>query len=135
MILIYYYGVGQMIILVLILFAGVSLGWMAILFFMLGFFTSAQVIGYALVAETSSPVMTATALSVVSILTQAGYILYQNIFSRLLLWYGDMHLVAGVPVYSLKDYQTAAMILPVGLLLAFVVIMPLKETYCRQEMR
>ncbi len=127
--------IASMITLALILFADVSLGYMCVLFFLLGFFTSSQVIGYALVAESSSTLMTATALSVVSILTQAGYIFYQNIFSRLLLWYGDMHIVAGVPVYSLRDYQTAAMILPVGLLLAFVAMIPLKETYCRQEIR
>jgi hypothetical protein len=43
---------------------------MKILFFLLGFFIASQVISYALVAESSSIAMTATAVSVVSILTQ-----------------------------------------------------------------
>ncbi len=115
-----------------ILFLPVSISVMAMLFFLLGFFTAAQVISYPLVAESSSPLMTATALSTVSILTQGGYILYQNLFSALLLWQGDMNMTEGVPVYSLEGYQTAAMILPLGLIVALLVIMKLKETYCRQ---
>ena len=115
-----------------ILYAPVSLGVMAFLFFLLGFFTAAQVISYALVAESSSPAMTAMAVSIISILTQGGYIVYQNLFSVLLLRHGDMHMVNGLPVYSLADYQSAAMILPLGLSLALFLIFKLKETYCRQ---
>ena len=75
--------------------------------------------------------MTATAVSIVSIITQGGYIIYQNVFSMLLLWHGEMHREDGVPVYSLGDYQMAAVILPIGICLALLVIMKLKETYCR----
>lgn len=115
-----------------ILYLPVSLGGMALLFFLLGFFTAAQVISYALVAESSAPAMTATAVSVISIVTQGGYILYQNAFSALLSWHGEMRMMDGVPVYSFGDYQWAALILPVGLIIALLVIMRLKETYCRQ---
>ncbi len=106
---------------------------MAVLFFLLGFFTASQIISYALVAESSSPAMTATALSMVSILTQGGYILYQNLFSELLLWHGEMRMVGNVPVYSFGDYQTAAVILPIGLCLALFAIVKLKETHCRNK--
>lgn len=110
-----------------------SFGLMAVLFFLLGFFTAAQVISYAFVAESSPSMMTATALSIVSILTQAGYIFYQNVFSALLLWHGGMHMEKGAPVYSLADYQAASLIFPVGLILAFLVLFGLKETYCRRS--
>ena len=105
---------------------------MAVLFFLLGLFTSAQVISYALVAESSSPMMTATAVSVISILTQGGYIIYQNLFSNLLTNHGGMHLINGVPVYLLEAYQHAAVILPLGLLIAFLMLLGLKETHCQQ---
>ena len=88
-------------------------------------------IGYAFVAESSLPAMTATAVSMVSILTQGGYIVYQNLFSSLLLWHGHAKVMDGVPVYSLSDYQLAAIILPLGLGLAWFVLMGLKETHCR----
>jgi MFS family permease len=123
----------SLIVILLILYAPVSLGQMATLFFLLGFFTASQVISYALVAESNLPIMTATAVSVVSILTQTGYIVYQNLFSALLLWHGDVKIVNDLPVYSLSDYQTAALILPIGLSLALLIILKLKETYCRQS--
>lgn len=123
---------ASMLTLLGVLYLPVSLSVMAVLFFLLGFFTSAQVISYALVAESSSPMMTATAVSVISILTQGGYLVYQNLFSSLLTNYGGMHMIDGVPVYLLEAYQHAAIILPVGLFIAFLLLFGLKETHCRQ---
>ena len=101
------------------------------LFFLLGFFTASQVISYALVAEGSQPSMTATAVSVVSLLTQGGYIVYQNLFSWLLIRHGGVSTVNGVPVYSLADYEFAAIILPIGLVIALLMLFGLKETFGR----
>ncbi|MBL7480409.1 MFS transporter [Legionella bononiensis] len=123
---------ASMLTLLAVLYLPVSLNTMAVLFFLLGFFTSAQVISYALVAESSSPMMTATAVSVISILTQGGYLVYQNLFSSLLTNYGGMHLINGVPVYLLEAYQHAAIILPAGLAIAFLLLFGLKETNCNQ---
>ncbi len=105
---------------------------LCILYFLLGFFTATQVISYALVAESCSVTITATAVSIVSILTQSGYIIYQNVFSALLLKHGEMQMIDHVPVYSLGDYQFAAIILPIGLILAILVLFGLKETHCRR---
>lgn len=116
-------------IVLLVLYVPVSLPVMKFLFFLLGFFTAAQVISYALVAESSQPSMTATAVSVVSLLTQGGYIVYQNLFSWLLIRHGGMQMINGVPVYSLGDYETAAIILPIGLVIAFLILLGLKETF------
>lgn len=124
--------VASMFILLGILYLPVSLTVMTVLFFLLGLFTSTQVISYALVAESSSPAMTATAVSVISILTQGGYLVYQNVFSKLLIHHGGMQLNDGVPVYLLEAYQYAALILPIGLFIAFLMILGLKETHCHQ---
>lgn len=115
-----------------ILYLPASLTSMSVLFFLLGFFTASQVISYALVAESSPPAMTATALSFISILTQGGYILYQNVFSYLLVSHGEMKMVNDAPVYSLADYQSAALLIPIGISIAFGVLFKLKETYCQQ---
>ncbi|KTD56406.1 MFS transporter [Legionella shakespearei] len=123
---------ASMLTLLAVLYLPVSVSVMSVLFFLLGFFTSAQVISYALVAESSPPAMTATAVSVISILTQGGYLIYQNLFSSLLTNYGGMHMINGVPVYQLEAYQHAALILPLGLLIAFLLLFGLKETHCRQ---
>lgn len=123
---------ASLLILLGVLYLPVSVTMMAVLFFLLGLFTSAQVISYALVAESSPPMMTATAVSVVSILTQGGYLIYQNLFSALLTNYGDVRLINGVPVYLLEAYQHAAIILPIGLLIALFLLFGLKETRCQQ---
>lgn len=116
-----------------ILYLSVSYTSMLILFFCLGLFTASQVISYALVAESSSYHITATAVSIVSIMTQSGYVLYQNIFSKLLLQHGGMHMINGVPTYSLGDYQAAALILPIGLVLSIFILSGLRETHCRRH--
>lgn len=115
-----------------ILYLPMSYSIMLVLFFMLGLLTASQVISYALVAESNSSAITATAVSIVSILTQSGYILYQNIFSALMLHHGEMQMHHGVPIYSLQDYQYAAIILPVGLLGAISMLWGLRETYCKR---
>lgn len=124
---------SSLLVILAILYAPISLITMGILFFLLGFCTSTQVISYALVAESNPAAMTASAVSMVSILTQGGYIVYQNLFSHLLVNHGDMTLLNGVPIYSLSDYQAAAIILPLGILLAGLIVSKLKETYCQRN--
>jgi len=123
---------ASLVTMLAVLLVPVSLPIMKILFFLLGFFTAAQIISYALVAESSSPAVTATAVSVVSILTQGGYVVYQNLFSLLLVKHGGVQIIKGIPVYSLGDYQYAALIFPFGLIIALLALLGLKETHCRQ---
>ncbi len=116
-----------------ILYADVSLNMMNCLFFLLGLTSMAQVISYALVAESAVPVMIATLMSVVSILTQGGYTVYQNLFSSILMRSGDAQMIDGTPVYSIDAYQTAALILPAAFLISFVLVFFLKETFAKPQ--
>ena len=128
------YGLAASLITILcILYVDVSVSTMTFLFFCLGFFTSAQVISYALVAESSPAVITASAVSIVSILTQSGYIIYQNIFCYLLVKHGEMQIINNVPTYSLSDFQSATKILPIGLIIAAIALYGVKETYCHRQ--
>jgi len=115
-----------------ILFLPVSTSMMGVSFFFLGFFTSAQIISYALVAESNPPAITATAISLISMLTQGGYALYQNLYSTLLVHYGHHIMQHGTPVYTLASYQTASMMIPIGIVLALLCVFRLKETYCHR---
>ena len=42
-----------------------------------------------------------------------------------------MRIIKGIPIYSLGDYQFAALILPVGLMIAIAILSGLKETHGR----
>lgn len=123
----------SLLIVLCIMYANVSLQMMGFLFFLLGFTTMAQVISYALVAESATPVMIATLMSVVSILTQGGYTAYQNIFSAVLMKSGGMQLVEGTPIYPIESYQTAALILPAAFFISFILVFFLKETFAKPQ--
>jgi MFS family permease len=128
------FGVATSLITVLcILYVNVSMSSMCMLFFCLGFFSSAQVISYALVAEVSPTMITASAVSIVSIMTQSGYIIFQNIFSSLLIHHGEMQIINDIPTYSSADFQFAASILPAGLVIAALSLIGLKETFCHRD--
>ena len=126
-------ALASLVIVLAILYTPVSIIMMGVLFFLLGLTTSSQVISYALVAEKSRPMMIASSISLVSMLLQGGYIVYQNLFSMVLLNHEGMQMINGAPVYSLDAYQTATMILPISFLVAFLTLMGLKETHCRQQ--
>lgn len=102
---------------------------MGVLFFMIGLVTAAQVISYAFVAENHPPTITAMALSAISVLTQGGYVVYQNIYSYLLTHVGVVSVEQGIPVYSLQSYQTAALILPLGVAMAYFLSSRLQEKH------
>lgn len=97
------------------------------LFFMLGLFTSTQILTYPMVAESNPREITATAVSVISIMTQGGPLLYQNIFGHWLQSGWDGKIVDGVPIYSGMDYQHALWIIPIGFIIAFIAVILLKE--------
>lgn len=98
-----------------------------ILFFLLGLVTSTQILTYPMVAENNPHELTAMAVSVVSIMTQGGPVLYQNIFGHWLEAHWDGRIVDGVPVYSWLDYQHALWIIPIGFIIAFICALLLKE--------
>ncbi len=100
------------ILFLLINFTNPSVPIMMLLFFVLGFFCGGQVISYALVAETNSPVVTAMAVSTVSIVTQGGYVLYQKVYAAILDYIGPSYYVANeTPIYSLSAYESANLVL------------------------
>lgn len=111
----------------IILFIPVSFNIMQILFFLLGLFTSAQTLSYVLVAQKSNPLFTASSVSIISLFTQGGYIIYQNLFSILLVSYEPAHIIDGTPIYSLGAYQYATLIIPLAFVFALLCVQGIKE--------
>lgn len=126
-------ALGSLLVLFGILYLPIPVSAMYLCFFLLGLLTSAQVISYAYVAESQPHSMTATAVSLVSICTQSGYVIFQNMFSHLLMWQHptDAQNAFEHIHYQLADYQFASMMLPLGLCIAVILLIKLRETYCR----
>lgn len=104
---------------------------LVVIFFALGLFTSHQVISYPTIAESNSPALTATAVSVISFTTQGGDAVFQSWFGDLVQsqWSGQM--IGNVPQYSALAFQHAFLMIPLGFVIAIVAALLIKETNCR----
>lgn len=122
----------SLVALLIIMFSpAVSLWLVCCQFLFLGLVISAQVIGYPMITESNSRIFTAIATGVGSILVMAGGILIP-VFVWLLSWSGSNLVVDNVAIYSLADFTRANYLMLVGLIIALIVSLLLKETYCKQ---
>ena len=95
---------------------------LSILFFLLGFFLSAQVIGYSVIAESNDASVSSTASGFGSSIVNLIGALCQVLFPLLL----TLHFTAiGQSAYS---YQTAFLMFPVAFLMSIALIYRMKKT-------
>jgi MFS family permease len=102
-----------------------------VLFFFMGFFTSAQVISYPVVTESNPSAMTSTATGLASFLIMAGPAIAQPLFGWLMdyNWHGSME--HGIRIYSNHDFFVAMSILPISFIIGLLLSFFVKETYCQ----
>jgi len=100
-------------------------------FFFLGLFAGSQVIGYPVIAQNNPTSITATATSLASTLVVGGGMLIQP-YSWLLGLSGDAIIVDNITTYSLADFTRANYLMLIGLVIALVASILIRETYCRQ---
>jgi MFS family permease len=122
--------VSVVLICILMFSSQMSFWSLIVLFFALGFFTSAQIISYPLIAESNPHSITGTATGIASVLIMSGGIT-QPIFGWLLglHWQHTYH--NGVPLYSHMDYEIAMSIMPIAFVIACVTAIIIRETYCK----
>ena len=110
-----------------VMFAGVlSVSDLAILFFLLGFITSAQVLSYPVVAESNPPQYIGAAEGVACILIMSGGFL-QPAFGWLMGLNWHPKYTQGIPIYSHNDYQLALWLLPAAFIVSFCCALLLRE--------
>lgn len=102
------------------------------LFALLGFFTSAQVLGYPVIAESNPAILTSTATGIASVIIMGGAALFQPVFGAIM----DQHWLGmisdGLRVYPEHAYQLAMLLLPIAFLIALIIGLLLRETHCRR---
>lgn len=102
-----------------------------LLFLALGFFTSAQIISYPLIAESNPKMLTGTATGLASVLIMGGGAVFQPLFG----WLVDLHwnglTVNGVHVYAASDYLLGMSIMPIAFAIALIAAFFLRETRCQ----
>lgn len=102
-----------------------------ILFLLLGFFTSAQIISYPLIAESNPRHLTGTSTSLASILIMGGGAVFQPLFGWLIDRHWDQTFLRGIPYYSANNYRYGMAILPIAFIVSLIAACYLRETYCR----
>lgn len=97
-------------------------------FFLLGFITAAQIIGYPVTRECNSNILVGSALGFISVIIMGLPSILQPITGFLMDW-GSLHQGSGGSVYTLADYNRGLSVLIVGFVISIVCAWALPETY------
>ncbi|PHQ82301.1 MAG: MFS transporter [Coxiella sp. (in: Bacteria)] len=104
-----------------------------LLFFLIGLFSSSQIIGYPLVAESSQRIVTAMSVSVVNITTVAGIGIIQRLYGYLMQAHAEQRVHHATSTYLPADFHWAMLIFLAGYIFAVLASFLVKETYCVQR--
>ncbi|NQY41793.1 MAG: MFS transporter [Legionellales bacterium] len=108
-----------------------SLNTLMVLFFLLGFFTSTQVISYPAINESNPQSISSTAMgfAAVMIMGLGGSMQYLSGVLLDMSWDGGM--LGEMPLYTKENFLFAMSMLPVGLILSLIITALVKETNCK----
>lgn len=98
-----------------------------ILLFGVGLFSSAQLLNFSLAVDVAPIEFKATSIAITNGLCALGSFIVQPLVGYIieLFWNGTYH--AGVPLYTVQNYQMGLTIFPISLVLALVFILIFKE--------
>jgi sugar phosphate permease len=96
-----------------------------------GFFSSVQILVFAICREVSSIKVAGTSIALTNMIVMLGGNLFQPVIGKLLdmQWHGT--LVNGARMYPAAAYEIALTVLPVCLVLAVIISFFIKETHCK----
>jgi MFS family permease len=97
-------------------------------FFMLGLFSSTQILVYPKIAESNPSSYRATALGVASTLVMGIATLVQPCFGYLMQTNWQHQMQNSIPLYTVDNYNLALLLLPSGFFIALLIIALLPET-------
>lgn len=111
----------------------ISLPLLMILFFLIGFVTSSQILSYPTLAELNPIALTSTATSIDSVLIMISGVLCQPFFGWILELHWDNTIVDGARIYTTHDFFNAMLVMPIAFVGALVISFFIKETYCKSQ--
>lgn len=117
-------------ILIIMFVSNLTLFTLLILFFAIGFFTSAQIISYPLIAESNPKYLIGTAEGIASTLVMAGGT-FQSFFGSLMSLRWDHKMIHGVPFYSKQDFLLALSTIPIAFIIGLIAAFFIHETHCK----
>lgn len=124
--------IGALICSTIFIFAPINTAiYMEILLFAFGIFSAGFLPAFSVAKELCNKKYVATGLSFMNMMNMLGIALAQPFIGYILdkLWQGEMK--GNVRVYPLEAYHTGLAILPLGMLIALIILPKIKETYCQ----
>lgn len=117
------------VMLILVYINNFNLMFLHIIFFIIGFTSSAQVLGYPVISESNSPEVTGTALSLASfIIMGGGYGLGLPFVGWILDKGWEGKIIDGIHFYSVAAYKSAFITIPIGIIIGIFMVFIMKET-------
>ncbi len=107
--------------------------WLVVCLFGFGFACGAQVLTFAVAREVSSRRIAGTAVAFNNMLVMLGGVVFQPIIGWLLGFFWSGNILKGVAQYSYFNYAFALSLLPLGLILAFILTLFMKETHAQMK--
>ncbi len=99
----------------------------AVLFFALGFLTSAQTLSYPAITENNPKELTGTSMGVAAVLIMGLPALIQPLSGKLLDWSWNGTMVDGVRIYSASDFHLAFLLFPIGFAISLLSLFKIKD--------
>ncbi|VEB37144.1 major facilitator superfamily (MFS) transporter [Legionella sainthelensi] len=124
--------VGALICSLLFIFAPINRAiYMELLLFAFGIFSAGFLPAFTVAKELCNKKYVATGLSFMNMMNMIGIALAQPLIGYILdkMWEGEIN--GTVRVYPLEAYHTGLAILPLGMLIALIILPKIKETYCQ----
>ena len=103
-----------------------------ILFFLIGFFTSAQCLAYPLITESNNRIVSSTATGLASVLIMGGAALFQPVFGIIMDHYQTRTMTGHLNVYPNIAFHHAMFIFPITFVVALLAACFIRETHCRE---
>ena len=110
-----------------IYFTSIPIELVYVLMFLVGVFSSAELLNFSLAIEINPLVVKATAAAFTNFMISCGDSLIQPLIGFILDIGWDGNLLSGIRTYSVQDFQVALTTLPVSLLIAFILTYFIKE--------
>jgi len=124
--------IGALICSTIFIFAPINNAiYMEILLFAFGIFSAGFLPAFTVAKELCNKKYVATGLSFMNMMNMIGIALAQPLIGFVLdrMWQGELN--GNVRIYPLEAYYTGLAILPIGMLIALIILPKIKETYCQ----
>ncbi len=101
----------------------------ALLFFLLGFFASAQMLSFPLTAESNPPELTNASMCIIAVMINVISFIAQPFYGWLMRLHGSSGSQLTSQAYSTQDFQTAMLIFPAVFIICFLFTLVVPEKF------